>query len=316
MSFCYRCLLDFKAALPHAQRWEALTVQLCGPRSKHHAVALEELCTVHTGLKDYPTARKAIGEALAIMEELGLQQSEEYGGMLSNLGGVDREQERYKEALVIYDKAKAVLVQYKQGSSYGALLNDMALCHENLHQWNEAVACYKEAVEHNRNLFGSNHPEYATRLWNLAQSFGQLKQFEEAIPRLEEALAIRQKVFGKQHQETVRTFEALAAVRQLAQLSRREINFGHEFRMCSQCSHVEEYMDWCPCFRALYCNADCQVQHWAAHKPHCNVCYQCSTVLTTMRRCARCKVAKYCSADCQKANWSEHKKDCDAHARK
>jgi hypothetical protein len=61
------------------------------------------------------------------MEEQGLQQDEEYGSMLSVLGRLDREQGWYKEALVIYAKAKAVLAQHKEGNAYGLLLTDMHL---------------------------------------------------------------------------------------------------------------------------------------------------------------------------------------------
>ncbi len=64
---------------------------------------------VHAGLKDFPAALKVITEALVIMEELGLQ-DEEYGAMLLMLGALARDQGRYKEALAVYDKAKAVLV--------------------------------------------------------------------------------------------------------------------------------------------------------------------------------------------------------------
>ncbi len=62
-------------------------------------------------------------EALAIMEELGLHQHEEYGSMLLVLGGLESDQGHYKEALLIYDKAKAVLAQHKEGNVYRVLLN-------------------------------------------------------------------------------------------------------------------------------------------------------------------------------------------------
>ncbi len=65
------------------------------------ALALKGLCMVHSGRKAFPEARKAIEEALAIMEELGLQPDEEYGSMSGRLDD--------KEVLGIYDEAKAVL---------------------------------------------------------------------------------------------------------------------------------------------------------------------------------------------------------------
>jgi tetratricopeptide (TPR) repeat protein len=308
---CYRALLDLRAALPHAQRCVVLAQQLFGPRSVGHAQALKGLCLVQTGLKAFPAARRAIVEALAIMEELGLQQDEDYGSMLRALGGLDHDQGRHKEALVIYDKAKAVLAQHKEGNAYGALLNDMAICHRNLQQWSEAVACYKEAVELYHKLHGNNHPNYATALYNLARLFADLKQYEEAIPRLEEVLAIQQRVFGENHERTAKTAKDLAWVHQLAALSDRgAIKVGHNFRICSCCGAVSEIIFTCPCDRAWYCNTECQLQHWQTHKPQCSVCFYCSTVLTKVKRCSRCQQAKYCNAACQTAHWGEHKKEC------
>jgi hypothetical protein len=86
LSNCYRFLEDEKAALPHEQRGLVLTKQLFDARSKEHAEALKGLCMVHRGLKAFPKARRAIGEALAIMEELGLQQDEDYGCWWSWVG--------------------------------------------------------------------------------------------------------------------------------------------------------------------------------------------------------------------------------------
>jgi hypothetical protein len=194
----------------------------------------------------------------------------------------------------------------------------MAVCHQCLDQWNEAVACSKEVVEHLRNLHGTNHPEYATSLNNLAVLFDQLKQYEEAIPRYQEALIIYQRVFGDQHEHTVALAQRLAAARQrVEQPNRDTIDVGHEHCMCNQCSKIKEKMEWCTgCRRVWYCDKECQLQHRATHKPLCNVCLHCDAVLTKMKRCSRCLKAKYCDAECSKAHWSEHKKDCVARASK
>jgi tetratricopeptide (TPR) repeat protein len=221
VSDCYRLSRDFKAALWHKERGLVLTKQLFGARSFEYAQALTVLSMVHSGLKAFPEARKAIGEALAIMEELGLQQHEEYGSTLLVLGRLDSGQGRYKEALVILNQAKAVLAQHKEWNAYGALLTDMGICHKELQQWSKAIACYKESVEHCRNLYGNNHPQYATTLNNLAWIFANLKQYEEAIPRLEEALAVRLRVFGVQHGCTVESAKKLTKVRHLAAQSDR-----------------------------------------------------------------------------------------------
>ncbi len=96
--------------------------------TKQHAMAWQGLCMVHTELKAFPEARKAIGRrclswnwACSKTSSMGLE-----------LGGLDLDQERYEEALVINDKAKAVLVQHKEWPDYGALLNNLGICHKEL----------------------------------------------------------------------------------------------------------------------------------------------------------------------------------------
>ena len=106
LSAGHRGLGDDRAALPHAQRWLELTMQLHPPRSRQHAEALQELCEVQVGLKTLDDARKTITDALAIMDKLGLRKDAVYGGMLLTLGSVESDQGHCKEALVTYIKAR------------------------------------------------------------------------------------------------------------------------------------------------------------------------------------------------------------------
>jgi tetratricopeptide (TPR) repeat protein len=209
MSRCHRFLFNFKEALLHAERSVELSSQptTFGPRSREHAVALRELSMVRRGLKEYPAARKNLVEALAIMEERGL-------GSLSYFEG------RHREALLTYDKAMVVLQHFKGQREYGVLLSSMAICHQALHQWAEALALSKEAVEHRRDLYGPSHAEYATALHSLANLHARQKDHKDAMLRFEEALAIYQQVYGKQHERTVETSKALADVRKAAEAER------------------------------------------------------------------------------------------------
>ncbi len=308
---CYRNMHDFKTALPHSERLVTLSKELT-PHSLQVAMALTEVCSLQRGLRAFSPAREAITEAIALAEQLGLQHHEQYGAMLMELGSLHYDQGRILEALTIYNKAKVVLADYKKQLEYGVLIGALSCCYQDLYMWNEAVASLKELVEHCRNLHGISHPSYATTLYNLASLYDSLKQFEEAIPRYEEAHAIRLAMLGAKHQYTKDAAKSLAYSRKLLKAPRREIDVGHEFRMCSYCENVKESMSVCPCFRAWYCNTDCQLQHWVAHKPHCSVCFYCSTPLTKVLNCSRCKIAKYCNTDCQKAHWVEHNKDCPA----
>jgi tetratricopeptide (TPR) repeat protein len=264
-------------------------------------------------LRDLPSSNKVVTEAMAILGELGLQkeQGELYVRMLVEQASLDRDQRRHKEALAILHSAKAALTNH-EGFLYTNILAHMALCHEELHQWNEAIACQKEGIEKSRKIVSASDPSYGTLVRNLAATFLHLKQYEEAIPRLEEALAIFKHAYGAQHPRTVETAATLDAARRHAKLPARHlIDVGHEFRLCNQCGTVREHMNKCDgCNRVWYCGRDCQLLHWPTHKPLCNVCLRCDTVLTKPLQCSRCNKGKYCDAECFKAHWSEHKKEC------
>jgi hypothetical protein len=58
LSDCYRFLDDYKAALPHQQRVLVVTKQLCGARSKEHAVALKG-CVWYTRPSLKPSLKRA-----------------------------------------------------------------------------------------------------------------------------------------------------------------------------------------------------------------------------------------------------------------
>jgi tetratricopeptide (TPR) repeat protein len=72
LGHCYHLLRDHNTALPLAQRALKLALQVGGPRSWFHAMALKQLCMVHLGLKAFSDARSAVVEALSICEELKL----------------------------------------------------------------------------------------------------------------------------------------------------------------------------------------------------------------------------------------------------
>jgi tetratricopeptide (TPR) repeat protein len=225
----YRIMLEFKAALALEHRLIELTLQLTGPRSRVHAAALQGLCMDHLGLKVFSKARAAIAESVSIMEELDLQQEEDYGSVLLTLGDIERMMGRHREALIHYSKAKGVLDQFKSGNNYGVLLTNMAVCFDALHLWNEATAFCSESIEHSRITRGDRHPAYAAGVRTLGDLYAKLKHFDDALPRYKEALAILTKAFGEGHRHTVITAERLANVQAHARNGVRTKNVSYDF---------------------------------------------------------------------------------------
>ena len=195
LSQCYFLLRDPKSALPHSMRELELAIQVCGKGSEEHADALQGLGMLESESKDYKGAVKHFNDALAIYKELGMKKSPEYGNLLMDLAKVDFYQQRWKEALEGYTKAKVVMENFKEDPNYGVIVNGMAICYEKLNQWTEALQYYREAVEIDRKLHGDQHPEYAACIFNLAGAYVRIKQPTIAIPLFEEALAIFKRVY-------------------------------------------------------------------------------------------------------------------------
>src|SRR3990167_2667628 len=132
----YYLLGDAKSALPHSMREVELTIQLYGKGSEGHANALQAVGIVDTKFKNFKSATKRFNDAMAIYKALGMERSVEYGSLLMNLASVDYDQQRWKEALEGFIKAKAVMDDFKEQRNNGTIVgnNDMATCYKNLNQ--------------------------------------------------------------------------------------------------------------------------------------------------------------------------------------
>src|SRR3990167_4840758 len=250
---------NHKAALLHVKRSVELSVQLYGKGSKDHALALNGLGQIETVLKDYKSAKKHFNDAGAIHKELGTEKSAEHGSLLLNRAKVDLDQQRWKEALEGYIKAKAVMENFKEDTNYGVIVNNMAFCYEELNQWTEALQYYREAVELARNSRGDQHPEYATCISNLACAYVCIKQPTIAIRLFEEALVIYKRVYGDKHPITIGTIKELAQARELEKKGRHLAPTIGDVRMCNNCEKVsEEIVFQCSCKKVNYCNEECR----------------------------------------------------------
>jgi len=339
VSACYRYLGDYKSALKIAKKYLAFAEHMRDSeeypsksdypdlpseqfqlmrsiiKARSYVYALEEAIAVYIGLKTYNKAVKLIKEGLKMLDEIHLDNCQEYGSLLLLLGISDSRQEKYKEGLINFNKAKMILSEYKHGHEYPILLNEIAVCHEKLNQFNEVLALYKEAVDNHRNLHGSEHPELAVPLSNLALFYCGLKQYERAVPLYEEAINICRKEFGDKHERTMTIIRGLDFCNKQIENPHRElISLDHIFRMCNTCDKISEDVQICPaCFKAWYCDAECQLKDWPNHKPSCHVCMKCDALIdrdSKILRCSKCKKAKYCNAECQKADWKVHKPFC------
>ena len=74
----------------------------------------------------------------------------------------------------------------------------------------QADSLYREALEAQRRVLGTDHPDTLATLSNLALSYSLQEDLAEAEPMFLEALDAEQRVLGPEHPETLITMNDLA----------------------------------------------------------------------------------------------------------
>ncbi len=81
-------------------------------------------------------------------------------------------------------------------------------------KYREAIPLEEKAVELAKRVRGTEHPDTATSLNNLALLYKHINEYAKAEPLHQEALRIRQKVLGPEHSETATSLNNLAELYQ------------------------------------------------------------------------------------------------------
>ena len=84
----------------------------------------------------------------------------------------------------------------------------LTLYHQGL--YSEAATVAKEALKVAKNTFGSNHPDVATSLNNLAALYHNQGKYAEAEPMYKRSLAIYEKALGPDHLRVAASLNNLA----------------------------------------------------------------------------------------------------------
>ena len=66
-------------------------------------------------------------------------------------------------------------------------------------QYEEAEPLYREAIEIDKATIGEEHPDYATRLNNLAELLRAMGRYAEAEPLFRQAIEIGKATIGEEH---------------------------------------------------------------------------------------------------------------------
>jgi tetratricopeptide (TPR) repeat protein len=94
----------------------------------------------------------------------------------------------------------------------GAMLNQAGYYLQAQGQYQQAEPLYLEALEIRKQVLGTNHPDYATSLNNLANLYREQGRYEQAAPLSQQALEITKQVLGTNHPDYAQSLNNLATL--------------------------------------------------------------------------------------------------------
>jgi tetratricopeptide (TPR) repeat protein len=148
--------------------------------------------------------------------------------LLNNRGGILRNQGKYEEALIEYNRVAEIWTRTlgPEDLNIATLLNNMAEVYRLQERNDEALPKYREAVEIWRRVLGNGHPNVATGLNNLGLVLKAQGLTEEALAMHTEALAIDRRALGNEHPDVATDLNNLAgALRDLGRLEEAVVVF-------------------------------------------------------------------------------------------
>jgi CHAT domain-containing protein/tetratricopeptide (TPR) repeat protein len=210
--------------------WEkklAIEREVLGKAHEDVVSSLEVLARLHEDREDFPRARKALRELLAIRTQLygerdwrvtdarlGLKHLQ----ILSALDARSRRQlelaadlneevlrlisqAQERKALPLARKALAIRRQLlgEAHRDYAASVHTLAFLYREMGEHTKALSRYEQAIDLTEQAVGEAHPNYATSLHNLAFLYQDMGEYGKALPLFERARDLTRKALGEAH---------------------------------------------------------------------------------------------------------------------
>lgn len=186
---------------------------------------LNKLGDLYTITSRFSKAEKTLEEALAIVENIEGEGSDEYINTVINLGILYTEQGKYPEAEEAFDYVLSKLSE--SHPTYPDVANNQALVYHSLGQLDRAEVLFHKIKSIDSLSVGDTHPAFAITLSNLALVYSDKKDFSQAEKLLLKALEIQKKNGDAKSVSYARKLNNLARVYRMAGKPGKAIPF-HE----------------------------------------------------------------------------------------
>ena len=222
----YQAIGEYPKAESLLQEALRILQKVLGPEHPDTAVGFENLGSLYQAMGDYAKAEPLLQEALRIRQKVLGSEHADTAGSLSYLGELYQAMGDYAKAEPLLQEALRIR-QKVLGSEHpgtAASLIDLAHLYWAMgvfqgeqgpvarDNYAKAEPLYQEALRIRQKVLGSEHPDTALTLNNLAQVYLETGEYAKAELLFQEALRIDRKVRGEERPDTASILTGLATV--------------------------------------------------------------------------------------------------------
>jgi CHAT domain-containing protein len=222
------------------QKKLAIEREVYGGAHEQVARSLAELARLHESREDFPAARKARQEVLALRTKLHGDKDWRVTDARLDLEDVDRlskltaegrrrlrqatalnsqafslwQRVRAREALSLARQALAIRRELlgEDHPDYARSLNNLAMLYRAMGDYRQALPLYEQARGLHKRRLGEDHPAYAASLNNLALLYRAMGEYRQALPLYEQARDLHKRRLGADHPAYAASLNTLAGL--------------------------------------------------------------------------------------------------------
>ncbi|NBP67948.1 MAG: CHAT domain-containing protein [Cytophagia bacterium] len=197
---------------PEAEETFDAVLELLSPKEELYVAALNDQALVYRSLAQYEKSERIFKELKSLDSATLGQEHPDYAITLSNIGLVQTDMGKYKEAEA--SLTASLNIQRKSSGTktiaYARKQTNLARTYQLSDNAAKAIPLLEQAAATFKTVLGEKSPEYATALFNLGMANWKAGKGSVGIKQLKSSADIRAAVLGKKHPRYAESAQKLA----------------------------------------------------------------------------------------------------------
>ena len=204
----------------NALKYYELALKSLGKNQNNKCIDIyNSIASIYQELGEYKKAEKIYRNLLETgVEELKKQEFDiiDIGIAYNNYASVLRQEAKYEEAIVTYEKALKIFKENSRNGHplFATTLSNLAIVYRDVGQIEKALACQMEALSIRKEILGSNHPDTAKIYIYIGELYEIIQEYEKAFSFYKNALDIYNSALGKNNQYNSIIYNKIAVLYQ------------------------------------------------------------------------------------------------------